>query len=251
MSPTAAGSSIEGPKGAATKATKDDIGFDVPLYTVAEAARFLGVPSTTFSKWAQGYTNTFPNRKAVIGQPIVTAVAAERHYPTVPFVGLTEGMVIAAFRDAGVSLQHIRKAVAVLEREIGMKHALASERLFTDGASILYDYAESDRDEDVLTHVVTQQRVFAEVVKDYLRRITYGRDGWPVRLVSPVTSRDVVAADPTRSFGQPIFIRGGIRVEDVLDRIRADERPQAVADDMGVSLDDIEAVLSAELRRAA
>jgi len=234
----------------ATK-TNDDIRSTAPLYTVTEAARFLGVPPTTFSNWARGYTTTFRNPRPVIGRPIVTAVAADRHYPSVPFLGLTEGLVVAAFRTAGVSLQHIRKAVSVLEGEIGMRNALASERLFTDGASILYDYAEHDGEEELLTQVVTQQRVFADVVRDYLRRIAYGPDGWPVRLVSPVTSRDVVAVDPERSFGQPIFIRGGVRVEDVLDRIRADERPQAVADDMGVSLEDIEAVLSAELRRAA
>jgi uncharacterized protein (DUF433 family) len=209
------------------------------------------VHPTTFSNWSRGYKATFPNRKPVIGQPIVTAVVADRFYPAVPFIGLTEGMVVAAFRDAGVSLQHIRKAVAVLEREIGIEHALASEQLFTDGASILYDYAENDREPELLTHVVTQQRVFADVVRDYLRRITYGPDGWPTRIVSPITSRDIVAVDPERSFGQPIFIRGGVRVEDVLDRIRADERPQEVAEDMGVPLDDLEAVLSAELRRAA
>lgn len=234
-----------------TNRDTQDIGFDAPLYTVAEAARFLGVPPTTFSNWARGYTATFPDRNPVIGQPIVTAIAADRYYPAVPFVGLTEAMIVAAFRSAGVSLQHIRKAVSVLEREIGIEHALASKRLFTDGASILYDYAERDDEGELLTHVVTQQRVFAEVVRDYLRRITYGQDGWPVRLVSPITSRDIVVVDPKRSFGQPIFIRGGIRVEDVLDRIRADERLQEVAEDMGVPLEDVEAVLSAELRRAA
>lgn len=233
------------------KTPRDDIGFDVPLYTVTEAARFLGVPPTTFANWARGYTVSPPGRKAVIGQPIVTAIAASRNYPAVPFVGLAEGLVVAAFREAGVSLQHIRKAVAVLEREIGIDHALASRRLFTDGASILYAYAENEDEEELLTHVVTQQRVFADVVNDYLLRIAYGSDDWPVRLVSPVTAREVVVVDPHRAFGQPIFIRGGVRVEDVLDRIRADERPNEVAEDMGVPLKDVEAVLSAELRRAA
>lgn len=166
-------------------------------------------------------------------------------------MGLAEAMVVASFRSTGVSLQHIRNAVTVLEREIGIEHALASQRVFTDGASILYDYAKGENEEELLTHVVTQQRVFADVVNDYLRRITYGPDEWPVRLVSPVTTREIVAADPQRSFGQPIFIRGGVRVEDVLDRIRADERPIEVAADMGVPLEDVEAVLSAELRRAA
>ena len=93
---------------------------------------------------------------------------------------------------------------------------------------------------------MTQQRVFGEIVREYLRRITYGPEGWPVRLVSPTTPADIVAVDPTRAFGQPIFIRGGVRLEDVLDRIRGNDRPAEVAADMGVPVEDIEAVLSAD-----
>ena len=231
--------------------THHDVRFDVPLYTIAEAARFLGEPMTSFRNWARGYEATFRNRPPVMGQAIVTAFEAQRFHPSIPFIGLAEGFVVHTFRRAGVSLQHIRKAVAVLEREIGIEHALASKRLFTDGASVLYDYAEDEGDEELLTHVVTQQRVLADVVKDHLRRVTYGSDGWPEKLISPTTARPIVAADPRRGFGQPIFVRSGVRVEDVLDRIRADERPSEVAEDMGVALEDIEAVLSAELRRAA
>jgi uncharacterized protein (DUF433 family) len=160
-------------------------------------------------------------------------------------------MVVAAFRDAGVSLQQIRKAVAVLEREIGIEHALASEQLFTDGASILYDYAENDREPELLTHVVTQQRVFADVVRDYLRRITYGPDGWPTRIVSPITSRDIVAVDPERSFGQPIFVRGTAPVESVVGRWRAGESIAHVAEDFGVPAGDVEDYLRAAVPLAA
>lgn len=224
--------------------------FTVPLYTTPEAARFVGVPPSTFSNWARGYLNTFPDRPPVSGDPIVTSLDGSGRHPAIPFVGLAEGMVVAAFRKAGVSLQHIRRAVEALRREMGVEHALASKRLFTDGASVLFDYARTSGDEQ-LTHVVTQQRVFAPVVADYLRLVTWGHDGWPTRLVSPATATEVVAVDPTRSFGQPIFLRGGVRVEDVLDRIRADERPSEVAADTGVPLEDIDAVLSAELRRAA
>ena len=114
--------------------TSHDIRFDVPLYTVAEAARFLGVPSTSFRNWARGYRATFRTRQPVAGRPIVTSLDAARLHPSIPFIGLAEGFVVNAFRRAGVSLQHIRKAVAVLEREIGIDHALASRRLYTDGA---------------------------------------------------------------------------------------------------------------------
>jgi uncharacterized protein (DUF433 family) len=230
---------------------KTDERFETPLYTVAEAARFLGVPPTSFGNWARGYRVTFRSRRPVVGRPIVTSVEARRNYPSIPFIGLAEGFVVLAFRRAGVSLQHIRKAVAVLEQEVGLQHALASQRLFTDGASVLYDYAASENDEELLTHVVTQQRVLADVVRDYLRLVTYGSDGWPEKLVSPATSRPVVAVDPERGFGQPIFIRGGVRVEDVLDRWRAGESLAEVAEDFGVPAEDVEDILRVALPAAA
>lgn len=223
-----------------------DLRFDISLYTVPEAAWFLGVGRGTLADWAHGYRKERSGAAAVVGGPIITAFRAERRAPSIPFVGLAEGLVVAAFRRAGVSLQHIRKAVAALEREIGLEHALASEKLFTDGASVLYDYAERHRDErEALTHVVTQQRVFTKVVEDYLQRITYGSDGYPTMLFSPVTERPIVAADPTCSFGQPMFVTSGARVEDVLDRWQAGEPLAAVAADFGVPLDDVEDVLRA------
>lgn len=234
-----------------TVSIKNNARFDTPLYTVAEAARFLGVPPTSFGNWARGYRVTFRSREPVVGRPIVTSFEAARHYPSIPFIGLAEGFVVLAFRRAGVSLQHIRKAVAVLEREVGLEHALASQRLFADGASVLFDYAEDEQDEELLTHVVTQQRALADVVRDYLRLISYGSDGWPEKLVSPATTRPVVIVDPERAFGQPIFMRGGVRVEDVVDRWRAGESLAEVAEDFGVPPEDVEDILRVALPAAA
>ena len=97
-----------------------------------------------------------------------------------PFIGFAEAYVLSAFRRAGVPMQRIRPAVEVLSSGIGVEHALASKRLYTDGAEVLYDYAASEHDEELrgLTVVRTGQRQFAEVVRDYLKRITYGDDGW-------------------------------------------------------------------------
>lgn len=235
------------------RTARDDIGFDVPLYTFAEAARFLGVPTSTLATWAKGYVRRPPGRPVVTGEAIVTSAEVKPGFPTIPFVGLAEAMVLAAFRSAGVSLQHIRTAVAIIERQIGTEHALASRRLYTDGAVILFDYADAKGDAELagLTEVVSRQRVFAPVVEEYLRRIERGKDGWPVRLVSPATRRPIVVADPSRSFGQPIFIRGAARVEDVLDRWRAGDALTEVAEDFGVPFEDVEDVLRVALPAAA
>jgi len=235
------------------KAQNGNMRFEAPLYTVAEAARFLGVPTSTLATWAKGYVRRPPGRAEVRGAAIIASVKAPRNFPVIPFIGLAEGMVLAAFRQAGVSLQHIRQAVAILEKEIGVEYALASRRLYTDGAVILFDYADAEQEEELagLTEVVRRQRVFAAVVRQYLKRIDYAADGWAARLVSPATERPIVIVDPARSFGQPIFIHGASRVEDVLDRWKAGDPLVEVAEDFGVPVEDVEDMLRVALPAAA
>jgi len=230
-----------------------DLRFRVPLYTLAEAAQALDVPPSTLNTWARGYVRRPPGRRATKQGPVITATAGEGKRPVIPFIGLAEGLVVAAFRRAGVSMQHIRKAVRILEREIRIDHALASQRLYTDGARILFDAAGRTRDRDVkhLVDVVSGQGIFAPVILEYLRRITYAPDGWAARLVLPITKRPVVEVDPERSFGQPIFISGAVRVEDVVDRWKAGETLAEVAADFGVPADDVEDVLRAGFPQAA
>jgi uncharacterized protein (DUF433 family) len=230
---------------------KDELRFDTPLYTVAEAARFLDVPVSTFASWARGYEAHLKDGRVVKGGPILTARRAPPRHPEVPFVGLVEGMAAAAFRRAGVSMQHIRRALKVLRDKIGVDHALASHKLYTDGASILFDYATSEHDQVLLTVVVTGQLVFHDIIRDYLDRISYAEDGFAKRLVLPITHRPIVECDPQRCFGRPLFIHGGAPMDDVLDRISAGEPLKDVAKDFDLSLEDVEDVIRASRPHAA
>lgn len=227
--------------------------FEEPLYTAGEAARILRVPVSTLATWLHGYTRRPPGGKIISGAPVITAVRnAKRYAPEVPFVGLVEGMVATAFRAAGVSMQHIRKALPVIERELGIEHALASKGLRTDGAQILYDYSSADPDlGNALTVVVTKQQLFTPVIEQYLSRIEFASDGWAQKMVVPGTKRRIVEVDPRRAFGRPLFISGGARVEDVLDRFRAGDALSDVARDFGVQPSDLEDVLRATIPRAA
>lgn len=181
----------------------------------------------------------------------MTAIRTPRRHPEIPFVGLVEGIVAAAFRRAGVSMQHIRRSLEVLRSEIGIDHALASRQLYTDGASILFDYATSKRDKELLTVVVTGQQVFHDIIRDYLGRITYASDDLAERLVLPLTARPVVECDPQRGFGQPLFIHGGAPMDDVLDRFRAGEPLKDVAKDFDLRPEDVEDVIRGALPTAA
>lgn len=231
----------------------DDLRFSEPLYSIAEAARTLDVPAATFQTWARGYVRRPVGKPAVIGQPIVTALPASGRAPSVPFVGLAEGYVLAAIRKQGVPLQRIRPALDVLQRELGLEHALASKRLYTDGAELLFDYASHAHDESARELVVVRhgQRVFSEVIDSYLRRITFASDGWAQRIRLPQYQRAAVIADPRFGFGQPSFVHGRAKVADVLERFWAGEDLSSLSEEFGVPLIELEDAVRVASRRAA
>jgi hypothetical protein len=103
-----------------------DLRFEEPLYTVAEAAAYGRVPRTTFETWAHGYTRKRIGRRTTKASPIVASVRAGRREPEIPFIGLAEGMVLAAFRSSGVPMQRIRPAVEVLKDELGPKSSMTT-----------------------------------------------------------------------------------------------------------------------------
>jgi uncharacterized protein (DUF433 family) len=144
----------------------------------------------------------------------------------------------------------------VLAKEIGIRHALASRRLYTDGAELLFDYAEHAPDADAaaikeLVFIRSRQRVFSEVIMAYLHRIEYGSDGYAKLIRLPAYARADAVADPARAFGQPIFVHGAARVSDVLDRFWAGDDIETLCLEFGVPEPEIEDVLRAASRRAA
>lgn len=235
----------------------NDLVFEVPLYTVADAARLVGVPTSTLAAWAKGYSKRLADGRTIVGKPVVTCRAAPSNFPTIPFVGLAEALVLTAFRRSGISLQRIRLALTEVQERIGLDHALVSRAFYTDGADVLYDYLEEvpeiDAGRSALERVVLAngQRSFIPVITDYLRRIDYGDDGYPTLIRLPGYNHARVVVDPTRSFGAPIFERGAARVEDVLERFWAGDSIQDLTAEFGVPASEVEDLVRVASRRAA
>ena len=193
--------------------------FRVPLYSLADAARHIAVPRTTFDTCVRGYERQRDSGPTTLGEPIVTAVEA-------------------------------------LERELGIEHALASEQLYTDGAEVLYNFSSThdDRPEGraVMDLVAPRsgQRVFVPVVERYLKRIKFDT-GYAGVLALPQYRRAEVIVDPRRSFGLPIFASGAARVEVVLGRFKAGESVEELSEEFGVPVDDLVDVIRVHTDAAA
>lgn len=232
--------------------------FEIPLYTVGAAARIVDVHHATLSTWTRSYRRGGANGRSTLTDPIITRLCPERpRYPCIPFIGLAEALVLAAVRRSGVPMQRIRPALKVLEQEIGLKHALASRSLYTDGAELLYDYADKQSsmgESDLVMQLVvvrSGQRVFKEAVMEYLSRIEYASDGYAARIRVPAYTKAEVVADPEMSYGSPIFARGGCRVDDVLHRFWAGESIKSLEREFGVPFDELEDVVRVTSRWAA
>lgn len=211
-----------------------DVRFTRPLYTAAQAARYVGMPSSTFHAWAAGYTTTASNQK----NPVITTVRSEDGKETIPFIGLVEATVIQAFRKTALPMQRIRVALEVLANSGELDHALASNKLYSDGANLLYDHAAEDDPTKLLISVVNGQRVFHEVILSYLQRIEFG-ETWAQALVLPVTPEPLLRVEPSKGMGEPLFIRGGAPLSIVRNRLLAGEPPMSVARDYDMDIDDV------------
>ncbi|WP_170322463.1 DUF433 domain-containing protein [Acrocarpospora macrocephala] len=217
----------------------------LPIYTKTQAAKILSIPASTFRNWAVGYAYKTLTGSEMVSAPVVTTVERQRaNGPSVPFVGLAEAYIVAAFTHAGVPMQRIRPAVTWLQEHVGLEQALASERLKTDGAEVLWDFglhSGDPADRDMIGNLVvirSGQGVFQGVVQDYLRRVSY-QDGW-IRTIQLPSYHDInVIVDPWLNGGQPTVASRGIPISDILDRRKAGESREDLAYDYELSLADI------------
>ena len=160
----------------------------------------------TFRNWAVGYARKRLDGSQVVSAPIVTTLEPARPQGvSVPFIGLAEAYIVAAFTKAGLPMQRIRPAVLWLQDHIGLP------------------------------------QVFRPVVRDYLTRVTYER-GWTRRIQLPQFGSVDVVVDPWLNGGQPTVTDRGIRVVDIVNRLNAREPAKEVADDYDLTVREVEQI---------
>lgn len=214
----------------------DDPRVSVGLYSVSEAAQYVGLPYSTLQSWVSPGAGR---------EPLVTSVPRTGYQASIPFVGLAEAFVLHAARQAGVPRTRIRSGVEAVKSELGLEYALASKLLYTDGAELLVRYAADD---DGLEVARTRQRQLTATVKHQLQLITYAGDGYVARLQLAGYGPANVIVDPAVAFGYPVVKGTGARVKDVVDRFWAGEGLRAIAYDFDLNEDAVEAIVRAQTK---
>ncbi len=217
--------------------------FTVPLFTIVEGARHLGMPASTLRDWTQRMAGT---------APLVHRVAPSTpRAASLPFMGIVEAHMLRGFRELGLSPLELRNAVAQLRADMKDEYALATTKVATDGVSLLVNMAASSAEPE-WTRIRDRQGLIAGTIERYLKFVTWRQsDRYPFRLTLSAYQGADVIIDPRFAFGQPVLEREKIRVEDILDAFWAGESYVAIAGEFGVSTDAVEAVIRSATRRRA
>jgi uncharacterized protein (DUF433 family) len=208
---------------------------NAPLYTIAEASRYLRIAPSTLTSWVKGnvyYAQGARMRSA----PLITPPEGSGQ---LSFLNLLEAFLIEAIRkDYRISAQKIRDTQQYLATDRDHPVSLAEAELRTDGIELYIE--DMGR---LLCATMRGQLGMRDVLQPFLERIVR-RDGKPFKLFL-VTRGDLrdspkrIEVDPRISFGRPVITGTRIDAKSISDRYMAGESPRAIAEDYDINEDDV------------
>ncbi len=218
-----------------------------PLYTFAEAARYLRIPISTVRWWVTGgsYT-TAEGRKA--SKPIIHT-SGRVHGHRLSFSNLIELFILRVLRERHkVKLGDIRKAIEYAEHKLGIERLLIHPELSTGGGDLLIDYYG-----ELVSLKRSGQIALKAILKNALKRVSW-EDELPAQLFLSVPEREdrkTVFVDPRIRYGKPVV--RGIETAILSARVDAGEPLEDLAQDYDLPLDLVTDALIFEvsLARAA
>jgi uncharacterized protein (DUF433 family) len=204
---------------------------ELPMYSIGDAAVYLGIPRSTLATWVRG--------QRVRGQTLMHGlIKPDRATGLMTFNNLTEAYVLASLtRRFDLPLQRVRTAL----RFVGGSRPLLTTPFRTDGRGIFVEEMGK-----LIDAAHGGQGAIREVVESSLERVELDERQLPLRIYpwrrEPSEPR-VIALDPRRAFGKPTVVGSAVQIETIIDRHRAGESVAQLAADYNIAGEVIEGVL--------
>jgi uncharacterized protein (DUF433 family) len=172
------------------------------IYGLPEAARLTRLPSSRVREW-------FTGRSADQGiKPVFDSdyesIDGDR---AISFLDLIELFIAGRLRQQGVSLQALRKVRAQLQKDLKTRHPFCRREVLSDGKKVFVLGLDPDGQKEMID-VLTRQKVFADILLPFLKRIDYDAI---TQLASKWSIADKIVIDPTLCLGKPIVEEVSIR----------------------------------------
>jgi len=196
------------------------------IYTVAEASRITGVSKERIRRWLCGYHSELRQKDY---PPLwKSQLPSIKDKVALGFLDLIEVRFVDAFLNAGVSwaiIHRVREKAQQLHPETN--HPFCTKQFVTDGRQIFRNLHD-ETGEDCLEEIATDQRVFAEITRLFLKELEF-RDGTTLERWWPLGKERHIVVDPRKNFGQPTVVTEGIPTQNLARSYKAN----------GSSLDEV------------
>lgn len=217
---------------------------EIPTYTISTAARYLNISDSTIRSWTAG--RKYPVSDG--SRDFVPLIEVKQKKPLrMTFTNLIEIHVLRSIRkEHQVKLAKIRKALDYLSKEIKIAHPLAHKQFQTDGLDLFVEFYGD------LINVSEQSKVnLKDSFRMHLERIEPDESGLGIALYPFTRSHEennprLVVIDPRISFGRLTIAGTGIPTDIIIERFRAGDSLQTIADDYECDCEKIEEAIRCE-----
>jgi uncharacterized protein (DUF433 family) len=216
--------------------------LDRVVYGTNQVDHLLALKTGTARRWIDGY-----KRSGKVYPPIVRVEATGEELVT--WGEFVETRLLAEYRDAGVPIVHMRRAVEKLREEFNTRYPLAHARPFLDveGKELVRRIQDETQLEHRLHLVVVRnnQVMLSPEAARFVQAVEYDQE--IVGRLHPTQARHVVI-DPLRHFGDPAV--RNVPTEVIAELIRAGDSMEMVANLYDLQIDEVEDAVRYELIRA-
>ncbi|MFF0271584.1 DUF433 domain-containing protein [Kribbella sp. NPDC004536] len=217
--------------------------LDRELYSVPEAARLLGLSSSTLHYWLEG-----GERRGVRYEPIIRPEPVGRRSLTwAEFI--EAGWLSTYRRRRQIPMSQLRAFISVLRAELGIPYPLAHSKSWVSGRTLVLQAQEavSLAPEFQVVSRVGTQLMLTYAGETFMERVVWDGDvaaGW-----KPHTSESPVEVRPGVRFGRPAV--AGISTAGLFDEAEEGASAEEIADDFSLSVAEVRWALSYEEQRRA
>jgi uncharacterized protein (DUF433 family) len=202
------------------------------MFTEAEAARLLRVPQNTLNYWLEG--GQYRGRQY---KPVIREQPRGSRAP-VTWAEFVEAGLLREYRRQRVPMAELRAFIDLIRREFGVPYPLARQRPFVSGKELLSEAQDATGlDADLcLVATVRGQYVLTPAADAFCKRVTWEGDSAAAWRPHDDPQSPVLMRPGMRS-GRPAI--RGISTEALWEHAQAGETAGDIAEDYGLSEDDV------------
>jgi uncharacterized protein (DUF433 family)/DNA-binding transcriptional MerR regulator len=202
----------------------------LPYYQITEAAKYAGVTPQTVVAWHKQDKPTLSGKE-------------QREELT--YMQLIEVAVVAAFRNAGVTLKNIRAAREYVKSALRSEYPFAEFRFKSEGKNLWMDYEQIEGEKGkgkLLKANQAGQLAWSHII-GRLEQFEYEHRGIVIRWHVAGPSSPIII-DPRLSFGTPTI--RGVPTWVIKGRWNAGESDTDIAEDFGLNKNEVRKALEFE-----